>query len=262
MADSSSIRRFREVPGRTRQCPPGLVLRQMADDSVDTATASMTRRHLEVCAYCREKLAMLLGFRLQEPSATPPWVYCREKLAMLQDFEARSKPRIDTIDAINTIDRIDKIKRVWPGPGDGVGIALLAASLVVAVGVGVRLRRNEGLEAEGPMIYRSAQFQALSPAGSVASAPPAFNWEPVEDAATYRLRLMDVDNTEIWSVETSATAVPVPAEVRQKMTSGTGFLWAVAARNRAGEKISETNLQQLYIRAAKQITHKEKEVNR
>jgi hypothetical protein len=218
----------------------------MADESVDTATASMARQHLEACAYCREKLAMLLGFRLQDPSQTPPSVYRREKLAMLQEFDAR---------------RLPKLKRVWPGSSDSVGIALLAASLLVAVGLGVRLRREPGLEAEGPTIYRSAQFQAISPAGSVAGAPPAFNWEPVEDAATYRLRLMDVDNTEVWSVQTSATSVPVPGEVRQKMTPGRGFLWAVAARNSTGEKISESNLQKLYIRTAKQIKHKEEEVN-
>jgi hypothetical protein len=128
-----------------------------------------------------------------------------------------------------------------------VPFALFTVSSVLAVVLGVNLRQHEADVSAGPLVYRSLQFQAIAPAGTVASAPAEFSWQSVPEAAAYRLSLMEVDRTEIWSVETTATTAPVPDHVREKMTAGTGFLWMVAAKNTAGEKIADTELQKLYI---------------
>jgi hypothetical protein len=130
--------------------------------------------------------------------------------------------------------------RMWP-------IAVAALPLLVAIGLEVHPRPVTPVEPEKPMIYRSLQFPAISPIGKVAHAPAGFSWAPVEGAASYQFRLMEVDRTEIWSAETNATTAVAPGRVQEKMTPGRGFLWIVVARNSAGETIAETDFQKLYI---------------
>jgi hypothetical protein len=209
MADSVSIDRQAPENKRTGQCLSGLVLDRLVDNSADIGTSTMAHRHIESCTYCRKKLALLKSFEAQS-------------LQPIQADRGKGSPAFGRI-------------------------ALAAASLLVAVGVGVHFRQTQEFDLKGPVIYRSAQFAAISPIGSVVSAPPAFKWEAVADAATYRLSLMDVDRSEIWTVETSDTTVAAPPEVQRKMTAGRGFLWTVSARNTAGEKVSETDPQKLYI---------------
>ena len=247
------------VSGRSSQCLSLLELEAIEDP------ANPEAGHLENCAYCRGKLARVRKYEAralpdtgigagQTPQCLPLLVledlaenplnfpkasmarqhlelcvWCSSKVSMLRTFESRPLPRI-----------------LHHGR-----IALIAASLVAAVGLGLWTQRRPQAASGGPEIYRSARLLAISPAGLVSDAPRDFMWKPVENAVAYRLHLMDVDRSEIWSLETKSSTLPIPDEVRQKMTAGTAFLWKVEARNSAGEKIAETNLQKFYVSIVK-----------
>ncbi len=267
----------RAASGRARHCLSLLVLETVADGSMDMATRSIAIPHLNGCTYCREKLAAIRSFAAHQPleirkdaaqfeHCLPSLVLegvvsdpadfpsdseaslhvtscsqCRDKVAMLRAFEAR-------VDAAER--EVYGIRRFKLRPV-AARLALIAASLFLAVGITTQLRHGTQSAPESPVVYRSLQFRALSPAGEFSSTPEVFRWESVADAASYQLRLMDVDRSAIWSTQTPSTSALIPNQVRQQMTAGRSFLWVVAARNRAGEKVAETSVQHLSISAAK-----------
>lgn len=277
MTDISSIdNRSPIAGGRTPHCPSVLELEALVQAQAAAAAVSPAARHLEKCAYCRDRLKAISGFEAKtakEPAkpaagtqqclpllvlegiADNPADFpkgslalrhlnacsrCRGKVEMLRGFEARSPRKI----------RILHWERHWERRYAG-SLALIAASLLVAVTLGWRLQQKPGNEPPPQEVYRSLQFQAISPAGNVASAPLEFRWESVSGAKEFRLHLFDVDRTEIWSVTTTASTTPVPDEVRRKMIPGRAFLWMVEARDSAGEKTGETNLRRLFIEIVK-----------
>ena len=199
---------------RIGPCLSGPVLAAVVNKAADAATAEMASRHIVSCWECAERFTMLYALKSQRVPVRSPFV----RLPLIH----------------------------WRA------MALSAAALLIVVGGATHLRRGVGNvpEADRPIIYRSAQFHTVAPLETVAAAPPAFVWEPVSGAASYEVRLMDVDQSPIWSATTSETSLPTPAPVQRFMTGGRGFFWTVVARNQNSEKISETNLQKLYIRPA------------
>jgi hypothetical protein len=93
--------------------------------------------------------------------------------------------------------------------------------------------------------WRSTAVAVVAPAGDV-SAPTQFAWRAVEGASAYHVRLLEVDGTEIWSADTPATQIAVPAQVRAQLQPGRSFRWQVTASGAAG-RIAESSLQPFHI---------------
>ena len=129
--------------------------------------------------------------------------------------------------------------------------SLVAASLLMMVGVRVYLRHDAQPVSDigGSMVWRSGRMTVVSPARDVLAAPAEFEWQPVEGAAKYRIQVMEVDRTIIWTAETSATRISTTSNLKQRMTPGRTFTWEVIALNAAGEKIASADPQTLRIPA-------------
>jgi hypothetical protein len=92
------------------------------------------------------------------------------------------------------------------------------------------------------VIYRPQRFSLVAPTGDVDRVPVDLEWQVVPGAAKYQVRLLQADRTEMWSAESAAWRITIPAAVRRELTPGKTFRWQVVARDAAGEEIASTNL--------------------
>ena len=93
----------------------------------------------------------------------------------------------------------------------------------------------------GPETTRSLTIAARSPIGDQTTSPARLQWEPVTGAARYRVRLSEVDRQEVWSGETTGSAIDLPPGVRALIVPGKTLVWRVTAYGAANAPIAESN---------------------
>jgi hypothetical protein len=135
-------------------------------------------------------------------------------------------------------------------PGRQGALALVAACLLVAAGSTIYLRQHHVTERPGATdstVWRSGRVTALAPTGDVNEAPAEFRWEAVSGAASYQVKLMEVDRTVIWVADTTRTSVEIPINIRVQFRPARAFSWQVTARGPKGENLGATDLQSFHI---------------
>jgi hypothetical protein len=121
--------------------------------------------------------------------------------------------------------------------------------VAVAVIVGVILSRppkEPDLQANAggqPAIYRSQEIQVVSPVGDVPEIPRSLQWQPFSGAGSYKVMVMDVDNSPLWSAETKEATIEIPPGVRVKMLPGKPILWQVSAMDERGQILGSSQIQ-------------------
>jgi hypothetical protein len=201
---------------------------------LNAATDAAVKQHLESCAHCRTELAMFQEFEAATPrpeeTADLAWVN-----AELSRKRSETGPSVaDRIRAWFTLPRLSMAATALA--------VLLAAALYLPNRRGTRLPDQQESSA-----WRSGSIAALAPAGDLDRAPASLQWEAATGAASYHVRLLEVDGTEIWSTDTTATTVALPGALAAKMIGGRAFQWDAVARDNGGRKIASTVLQSFHI---------------
>ena len=121
--------------------------------------------------------------------------------------------------------------------------ATLALALLVA-GVSFELRQGKApaLDAGsgGAEVFRTSAVQVLSPVGDQRDRPAEIRWEGAPNAARYRVRIMEVDHTELWDSHTTATRIDLPPAVLRLMVPMKTLLIQVVAFDKANTKVAES----------------------
>jgi hypothetical protein len=150
----------------------------------------------------------------------------------------------------------DKGRRRWSLRGwmgaSALRPALTAAVVLLGVLSGYYLTRpaapgfptNIGT---GSDTTRSMAVALRAPVGDVTVVPERLQWEPVDGASRYRVRLAEVDRHEIWSAETSDTSIAIPDSVRAQVVPGKTLVWQVTAYNAAGAPIADSDPQRFRL---------------
>jgi len=118
----------------------------------------------------------------------------------------------------------------------GLGGALAAAAAAaLIVWVGVRPQPSVPPAQPPGETFRSGPEQPVQPVlraplGAVA-APQAFTWEPVPEAVSYRLELLDADGEIVWSAATAETSAAWPSTLPR---SPGRYYWRVVAELERG----------------------------
>ncbi len=231
----------RSALGRTPECPDLDVLLK------DSRPANV-EAHVKSCAHCLSEIALFHEFETAEPHAEE-----REDLAWIESrLERRSTAALPAAPSPSASlwGRAQSWLAAAIQPGHRGALALVAASLVAVTLGGLYLRQGRIVERPGPAetsVWRSGGFAALSPAGDVNEPPAEFRWEAVPGAASYELKLMEVDRTVIWTSETKAASVEIPNNIRAQFLPARAFSWQVTARGSGGELLGSTNLQTFHI---------------
>jgi hypothetical protein len=219
----------------------------LVDGSLDAAGTALAHDHVSRCAYCRNELALLNEFRSAQPRADEvaslEWMGSELDRRMAGAFKQSERRKGPSLSSVKLGDFFSIFS--WRG------FALAAASLMVAAIVGNYYWRPAGpgrpVVTRGSEVWRSSQVIVLTPIGDVEKAPSELKWQPINGAARYQVRLLEVDRSEIWRAESGVPEQTLPVELRAKMVPGRTFLWEVSAFDRAGRKVAGSNLQQFYI---------------
>jgi len=216
-------------------CPP---LEALAAPSPEAAV----QRHLDSCPHCQNELAMFQQFEaaeLRSGEATDlAWVEA--------ELDRRRVPALQ----LSWIDRIRASLGTMflPEYRGRLSFATVAALLIVAgIALYVPSRGVRNPEVDSPAVWRSGQVIAIAPLGDLDRAPTQLRWEAVPGAASYRVRVLEVDGTEVWSSNVPAATADIPADLAAKMIPGRAFQWEVEARNASGKRIASTGLQNFHI---------------
>jgi len=226
---------LRKALGPTHDCPTIEELESLA--SGEAIATSRWTGHLRECAYCQTELHLLQTFLAGDPS--PKADIAAELL------EKKSK---------------DIFERAFPAPAKltwwksatafrrMAQASFAAAAVLLLVSGAVFLRtstRQPQLDAKSqtrPEVLRSSSFALLSPSGDLQERPKEIRWEQAPKAASYQVRLLEVDRSEVWKANTRDTRIELPEAVRAQIVPAKTLFAEVTAFDSSGNQIAATEL--------------------
>jgi len=217
-----------------RDCPP---LEELERLLTEGAPGSL-KQHVDGCAHCQTELQMLRSFTSDEVA--------EHERAAVDSIASRLRAGSTAIPAVRTVEvRHSWWKRIlavrWLTPAT----AALALAMVVA-GVAIELRRGRQPSLDtaigGSEVLRSSAIAVLSPIGDVREKPAEIRWEAAPNATRYRVRIMEVNRTEVWGQETTAPRVDLPASVRYLIVPAKTLLIQITAFGANGGKVAESEM--------------------
>ena len=188
------------------------------------------KSHVACCAHCRTELALLQEF--ESPAARPDeradveWIAARLR---------RTSSYAGTSDVGQTWWR-----RIWKLPVLVPASVVLAAALV-AIFIAVQPNGSgPSFPSGGREVMRSQSVDLIAPLGDLTQAPAALHWSAVPGAIRYRVRLMEVDRTELWSTTVPQTSVDLPTAIRRQVVPLKTLLWEITALDGSGIVIARS----------------------
>ncbi|MFL6261148.1 MAG: zf-HC2 domain-containing protein [Thermoanaerobaculia bacterium] len=153
-----------------------------------------------------------------------------------------------------------KVVRFPAGRAAGAGLRRLpaqawklAAAVVLLLGGGLlfRLANPSAPPLPAPGIggpVRGGEIEAVSPVGDAAGVPSELRWNPRPGAASYRVRLLAVDDAVLWEGTVAAPPARLPAGVQGKLQRAVSYLWTVEALDASGARIASSETVRFRVR--------------
>ncbi len=190
--------------------------------------------HMQSCAYCGAEMELLRTF--QQAQVRPE--DARAVQAITERLQRQPAPWKTPAKAP---------RRAWwmPGGFRWAPAALAFAGALMVMGIGIEWQRGtrpalESGGSNGAEVFRSHALTIVSPTGDLAQAPDEVRWEAAPSAASYKVRLLEVDGNELWSAQTAGTVITFPAGIRALMAPAKTLICTVAAYDAPGRKIAES----------------------
>ena len=211
-----------------------------------------------------DELSLLLdgkrGEQLQRRAEThlAGCLHCQNEIALLREFESPAVRAGEQNDVNWIVSRLRKNSPAAPLPWWKqigsirilVPASLALATALIATGIGLQMRQTpySPVSAPGREVMRSQSVDILSPLGDLTAAPTMMKWRAVAGASRYRVRLLEVDRTELWKTTVSQTSVALDESVRQKIAPLKSLLWDVTALNDTGTALASSGLQRFRLK--------------
>ena len=187
------------------------------------ALTDADRKHLETCVRCQTELALFEEMMGEATSPASQWIAGR--LGKTAGQRPAERPA-----------------------GGRRSIYAIAAALAVVIGLGAWMQMREpAIDTTTTSTYRSARVELVTPIGDLAHAPNELRWTSVPNASRYRVRILEVDGTVVWSGETTAeTRVALPPAVIAQFRPGKTLHWEVQAF-RGNEVLASSETQMIRV---------------
>jgi Putative zinc-finger len=222
-------------------CPPMDALGRYADGALPPAERAAAAAHINACASCQSELALLQTF-------ADGAIRDEERSAVVQIVAElrRREPEIFTAPALPEI-RQSRFALLG-----SFRHALSLATVLLAVVGGYLIFNStpprlpsDAVSYRG--VTRSLTVDLRAPIGDQVAAPQRLEWRPVSGAVRYRVRLMEVDRRELWTIETAATAVDLPEPIRALVVPAKTLLWQVTAYDASTAPIGESSVERFRL---------------
>jgi len=203
--------------------------------------------HLAACPRCQAELAMLKSFEsgapLADEGAAVAWIssHLDRQLESIKNPSGTRGAVQNRAVGDSWLARTLCIRGWrWALP------ATVVAPAVVAGVILLRPPKEPDLQANAsghPAVYRSQEIQVVGPVGDVQQVPRRLQWQSFPGAQLYKVGVMEVDNSSLWSTETSETSVEIPATLSAKILPGKPILWQVTAVDAQGRVLGTSQIQ-------------------
>ncbi|HXI26812.1 MAG TPA: hypothetical protein VNG89_00265 [Vicinamibacterales bacterium] len=210
------------------------VLGRYADAALSPIEHAAAVRHLDACMACHAEHALLRSFASGRITAEEP----RPVRAIVRALRRRERLLFDAPSPSCVVSHHRRLLSSCR-----VALALAVVLLAAASGHEFSTSSPPDLAARGSGsggASRSLAVELVAPRGDQATVPRRLEWRPLHGAVRYRARLIEVDRHEVWSIETSATAVDLPEPVRALVLPAKTLVWDVTAFDPADAPIGES----------------------
>ena len=225
-------------------CLPLEQLGRYADGALSAPEHRAAAAHIDACVTCQSELTLLRAFSTV-PVHDDERAIVAAGVAELQRRESPVGPARDEQHPAASSQR-----RWMPSGLSRVALPAAAALLVVVGGYYVFKSQAPRLPPDvGPGVEatRSLKVPVRGPIGDQAVAPDRLEWLAVSGAVRYRVRLMEVDRHELWSIDTEATSSDLPASVRAQIVPGKTLVWQVTAYGPGTPPIAESDARRFRV---------------
>lgn len=228
---------LRAALGSDQACPSIEDLDQVRTGRISASTP--LAKHVHSCSYCQSEMQMLRAFYAGDEGQ--PSEEVKQIVSRLQANSKRIFPKSAPA----------KASVSW---GEGAFstrrfaqafLAVAAVLLVAAAALRLHTVKSPSLEANnqtGQEVFRSGSFDLLEPVGDLQAPPQEIRWKKVEGAATYQVRLLEVDRSELWKTETKEDHIDLPSPIRDLIVPAKTLFCEVDAFNSSGTRVSGTGL--------------------
>lgn len=207
-------RAYASVPG----CPRPEVFVAAAWAALDPDERRRIESHVDDCPACAAERDLARSFESAAASdaADPDVEWIVAELERARFAPQRRRPRVD-----------------WRW-------ASAAALVLVALGAALALRQGPPPLAHPTsqrVVLRGAALELFAPRGDVAAAPAELRFGAVPGAASYRVKILEVDDTVLWEQELAAPQAPIPDDVRARLGEAVTYRIQVEAFDANGARI-------------------------
>ena len=207
--------------------------------------------HLLQCPRCQSELAMLKSFESSTPlpgeGAAVAWISSQ----LDRQLDQIKNPQ-ELLDGAARATSSSWFAHLFGQRRTTFAILATACALIAVTSV-VLLRSSKEPELRASLgndknVYRSAQIQTISPVGDVTEVPKTLAWQAFPGASSYKVALMEVDKSVLWSGETKDTSVTIPDASRARIVDSKPILWQVTAVGPSGNVLAASSTQRFVYR--------------
>jgi anti-sigma factor RsiW len=214
-------------------------LGRLQDGLLPADTAAEAMAHLATCPSCQVERELLHEFQVGEVRA--------DETDLVREGQARLRSHAEAI-----YGGPKRAQIAWrPHWKSAIFRSGLAAAAVLLLSIGSYMWRpgvsNLPVQPDGSDVTRSLSIAGLAPVGDVSEAPSQLEWNSVNGAVRYRVRLMEVDRHELWASDVATTRVALPDAVRAVAVPAKTLVWQVTALDAGGAALAESAAQRFRV---------------
>ena len=208
--------------------------------------------HVRQCPRCQAELSLLQSFESSEAlpgeGAAVAWITSDldRRLDQIKNPSRSIEVRARSAAASSWFARLFGTERM------GFAVVGAACAVIVVAGIVILrsskepdLRASLGNQSE---VYRSGTVQVIGPVGDVQEKPKTLDWQPFPGAQSYKVEVMEVDQSVLWSTETKYTTVTIENGVRARIVLNKPILWRVTAIGPTGKILAVSSTQRFLFR--------------
>lgn len=220
--------------GPGRDCPDVEELESLASGATSQTGLA---EHVKSCSYCQTELHLLQTFHAG--AAT------KEERRTAELLQKRSKEIFRQTAPAEKREPWWKVLFTMPSMAQAslaMALVLVVAGTVLHFGTSTLPSSLNQTNGTGPEVLRSGSFAVISPSGDLREAPKQIQWEKVPNAVRYQVRLLEVDQNELWKTETTDDHIDLPASVRSRIVPAKTLFCEIVALDSSGGKVADTGL--------------------
>ena len=221
--------RIKEVFRPRAECPPVEELVLMLEGSSGREQKRSCEEHVAHCIRCEAEVALFRRFESGQPG--------REEREPVEAIVARLRKQ-------SPAKPVRWWREVWrPRILMPASVALATLAVVIAINVEMPPLLREPSAPGGLDVVRSGRLVVIAPVNDISQAPRELRWQAVRGAARYRVRLLEVDKTELWRATVTDSSATLPPEIAARVTPLKTLLWDVEGIDETGRPVASSGIQ-------------------